>query len=108
MTSPAVLDLGPQPNYPRPARPVLEPRQPHIPMVPESIAQTGLSPTSIEQLILKMLHSRGEIIGRELSNSLGLKFSLIDELMERLKRYQLVQVKRSLGMGNFTSYFTLS
>src|SRR3954454_3915676 len=79
-----------------------------IPPVPESLDQTGLPQAAIEHLILKLLYLRGEILGRDLSNALGLRFSLIDGLMESMKRHQFVQVKRSLGMGNMSSYFSLS
>ena len=79
-----------------------------IPPVPNGIEETGLSATAIEQQILKTLYFRGETMGRELSTALGLRFSLIEMMMEGLKRTQAVQVKRSLGMGSLTSYFSLS
>ncbi|HYZ83508.1 MAG TPA: hypothetical protein VE621_03875 [Bryobacteraceae bacterium] len=79
-----------------------------MPPPPESIDETGLSRTSVEQLILKTLYRRGEVVGREISQSLGLKFSVVDELMETFKRQQIVQVRKSLGMGNMSAYFSLS
>jgi SpoVK/Ycf46/Vps4 family AAA+-type ATPase len=39
---------------------------------------------------------------------MGFKYSLIDALMESLKRQHTVQVKRSLGMGNSSSVFALT
>jgi hypothetical protein len=78
------------------------------PAVPETLAEAGLSDTSIEHLILKQLHFREEIVGRDLSDALGLKFSLIESILENLKRHHLVQVRGSLGWGSISSVFSLS
>lgn len=79
-----------------------------VPPVPESIAKAGLTGSMIEHLILKQLHFRSEMIGRDLSDALGLKFSLIEKILEDLKRQYLVQVKASLGLGSVSSVFALS
>jgi DNA-binding MarR family transcriptional regulator len=81
---------------------------PLVPPPPENLEDTGLSQAVVEQIILKMLYLRGEVLGREISQSMGLRYSVIDDLMETFKRHQLVQVRRSLGMGNMSSYFSLS
>jgi DNA-binding MarR family transcriptional regulator len=78
------------------------------PPVPETLAETGLHVATVEQLILKHLYNRGEVIGRELANLLGLKFSLIDAILDGLKRQHLAQVKGSLGYGAVSSVFSLS
>ena len=78
------------------------------PPVPESIEETGIPPAIIEHLILKYLYFRGELLGREISATLGLKFSLIDELLETLKRQHNVGVKKSLGIGNSSGLFFLT
>src|SRR4026209_1856856 len=82
--------------------------QERIPPVPETIEDTGLAPAMIEQLILKILYFRGETLGRDLSIALGLKFSVIEESLEMLKRAHLVTVKRSLGMGNISAVLLLT
>jgi DNA-binding MarR family transcriptional regulator len=78
------------------------------PPVPESIEECGIPPSIIEHLILKYLYFRGEMLGREISATLGLKFSLIDELLETLKRQHYVGVKKSLGIGNSSGVFFLT
>lgn len=78
------------------------------PPLPETLEDTGLAGSVIEQLILKMLYSRGDVLGRDLSEALGLKFSLVEEFLELLKRQHLIQVKKSMGMGNSTAMFALS
>src|SRR5579884_2226239 len=79
-----------------------------VPPVPETIEEAGISTALVEQIILKMLFYRGEILGRDLASALGFKFSLIEEIMETMKRQHMVQVKRSLGMGNTSALFALS
>ena len=79
-----------------------------IPPVPETIEDTGLPASMIEQLIFKLLYFRGDILGRDLAGAIGVKFSLIEGLVESLKRQYLLQVKRSLGLGNSSALFALS
>jgi hypothetical protein len=47
-------------------------------------------------------------MGRDLGSLLGLSFSLIDELLETLKRQHYVGVRKSLGMGNMSGIFALT
>jgi len=79
-----------------------------VPPVPDSIEEAGLTPSLVEQLILKYLYFRGEILGREIASLMGLQFSLIDGILEGLKRQHLVGVKKSLGMGNSSGVFMLA
>ena len=79
-----------------------------VPPVPETLAETGIAELVIEQLILKYLYFRGELVGRDIAALLGLQFSLIDELLETLKRQQKVAVRKSLGMGNSSGMFALT
>jgi hypothetical protein len=98
---------GTNPVSPRPAIPA--PREePVVPPVPESLEHLGIPPSVIEQLILKFLYFRGELVGRDLANLMGLTFSLIDDLLETLKRQHYVGVKKSLGMGNMSGVFALT
>src|SRR4029077_12421435 len=63
----------------------------------------GISETTLEHLILKILYFRGELYGQDLSNAIGLKFSVIPEIIESLKIQFQIAVKRSLGMGSVGS-----
>ena len=78
------------------------------PPVPESLEEAGLSSGLIEQLLSKILFFRGDTLGRDLSKAIGLPFSLIDPVLEFFKRHHLVEVQRSLGMGNISSVFKLT
>ncbi len=78
------------------------------PPLPETLEETGLARSVVEQLVMKLLYARGDMLGRDLSEALGLKFSLIEELIEFLKRQHFIQAKTSLGMGASTSLFALT
>jgi predicted ATPase with chaperone activity len=78
------------------------------PPVPETIADTGVSSALIEQIILKILHFRGEMVGKDLAAALGVKYSVIEPIMDGLKWQHLVAVKKSLGMGSASAIFMLS
>ncbi|MEP6535648.1 MAG: ATP-binding protein [Bryobacteraceae bacterium] len=82
--------------------------EPMVPPVPLSIEQTGLSESLLEHLILKILYFRGEVSGRDLALAMGLRFSVIEHLLDAFKRSQAVQVKSSLGMGPISSQFCLT
>jgi hypothetical protein len=79
-----------------------------VPPVPETLEETGLPESLVQQLILKMLYTRGDLLGRDLSEALGLKFSLIEEIIAFFKQQRFIQAKSSLGMGNSTVVFALT
>ena len=82
--------------------------QPAGPPVPENLAETGLPESLLEDLVLKTLYYRGDTLGRDLSQALGLKFSVIEHIVEMQKREHLVAAKRSLGLGAVSTIYTLS
>src|SRR3954464_6416141 len=82
--------------------------QPIAPPEPESLEQTGLAESTLEQLIVKILYFRGDLYGQDLSTAIGLKFSVIQEIVENLKLRHLLQVKKSLGVGSVASLFSLT
>jgi len=79
-----------------------------MPLQPESLEQTGLPEAMVEQLLVKILYFHGELYGGDLSTAIGLKFSVISDLVEALKLRHHIQVKRSLGMGGVGAQLTLT
>jgi hypothetical protein len=78
------------------------------PNEPETLAETGLPASTVESLILKIIYFRGDLYGQDLSIAIGLKFSVIQDLVENLKLKHHIQVKRSLGMGSVGAVFGLT
>ena len=79
-----------------------------LPEVPSTIEATGLSEAAVEHLLLKIIYFRGERTGRQLSIATGLKWSIIEPILENLKRLHLVGVRKSMGMGSLSAIFLLS
>lgn len=79
-----------------------------VPPVPESLEDAGVTTSTVESLVLKYLYFRGEMIGRDISHLMGFPFSLVDDLMENLKRQHYVGVRKSLGVGNASGIFQLT
>ena len=79
-----------------------------VPPVVDSIEETGIPPSIIEHLILKYLHSRGELSGRQIANMMGLQFSVISDLLDHFKHQQLICVKNAMGIGPVSSIFALT
>ncbi|MBM3794030.1 MAG: hypothetical protein FJW31_08160 [Acidobacteria bacterium] len=90
--------------------PILDSQKPQSPTppIPETLADTGLPESMVEQILLKSLYFQGDTLGRDLAASLGLKFSVIEGVIELLKHQHLVQVKKSLGMGNISAIYSLT
>jgi len=78
------------------------------PREPETLEQSGLAESFVEQLIIKILYYRGELYGQDLSIAIGLKFSVIQGIVETLKLRHIIHVKRSLGMGNVGAVLELT
>jgi predicted ATPase with chaperone activity len=79
-----------------------------FPAVPETLEETGLPESTIEQLILKIMYFRGDIYGRDLACALGLQYSVIFKTLEYLKVQHIVHIKRSMGYGDVSALFALT
>jgi hypothetical protein len=80
----------------------------YIPREPDSLEQTGLAASTVEALILKILYFRGDLYGQELSAAIGLRFSVIEDIVDALKLAHHVQIKKSLGMGTVAAMLSLT
>jgi SpoVK/Ycf46/Vps4 family AAA+-type ATPase len=80
----------------------------HAAAEPTSIEESGLPETMFEHLILKFLYFRGEMYGKDLSDELGVRFSVIEQLVESLKLRHTIQVKRALSVGNIGAVLALT
>lgn len=70
-----------------------------FPTQPRNLSETGLSTTMIEELVLKALFFAGELRGAELVNRLKLPQSIVDEVIEGLRRGKYIDQKGAGGMG---------
>lgn len=81
---------------------------PACPLAPETIADTGLSPEAITELLLKTLYVQGARSGQELVEAMCLPFAIVDELLLTLQHQRLIEVKRTVGAGRGGYIFDLT
>ncbi|MHB0956338.1 MAG: AAA family ATPase [Pirellulaceae bacterium] len=76
------------------------------PREPQSLHEIGLSASEVESLILKLLLSRGDLVGRDVADHIRLPFVLVDEQLRQLKRDQLVVYRGSAAMNDYLYQLT--
>jgi hypothetical protein len=70
-----------------------------FPTQPRSLADTGLSTSMGEELILKSLFAAGELRGADLASRVKLPQLIVDEIIEGLRRQKYIDLKGGGGMG---------
>ena len=73
--------------------------QPTPPPPPATIAETGLHPDTLAQLLLKTLVA-GEASGTVLSDKLRLPYSVLESLLQHARVEKLIEVRGAAGTGS--------
>jgi predicted ATPase with chaperone activity len=82
--------------------------RPSRPPVPETLRDTGISEEAIQDLLLKVLYVQGARTGQQVSDSLCLSFTLVDDLLLGLQQRQFVGVRSTGGHGRAGSIFDIT
>jgi len=77
------------------------------PQSPTTIAETGLEPDLIEQLIVKGLYG-AEASGLAIADRLRLTFGMLEPLMEHARQQRLIEVRGSAGSGAASYRYALT
>lgn len=79
------------------------------PPVVRTIEDTGLNVGFIQDLVLKLMYLRGQMIGRDIADSTHLPFTgVISPILDFLKREQMCEVKGSGGLGAATYEYVIT
>lgn len=70
---------------------------------PQTVQDTGASANLLEDITIKILFVRGEQSLYELTRELGLSFAVVNEIFDRLRREQFVEVKGMTGLAYRTA-----
>ena len=76
------------------------------PTAPQSIAETGLSETFIEGLLLKTILVGGTITGRDVSERVGIPFRVVEPMLDMLRTRKLISHVRPSAFNDY--YFSLT
>lgn len=81
-----------------------------FPPQPRSLAETGLSQTMGEELVLKALFFAGELRGADIAQRIKLPQLIVDELIEGLRKQKYIDLKggAGLGVGKSSMIYTLT
>jgi len=83
-----------------------EPADTFVPIEPQSFREADLTDSEVETLILKFLLARGDVAGRDVAGQVKLPFVLIDELLQRMKKDQLVVHRGAAPMNDYVYQLT--
>jgi predicted ATPase with chaperone activity len=76
------------------------------PSMPEDLNQTGLNEKLIENLIFKLLLSRGVLTGRQIADEICLHFSIIEPILSDLKKQLFLSYRSDAGINDFAYILT--
>ncbi len=69
------------------------------PAQPRSLEDTGLTASMVEELILKAIFYAGEMRGMDIANRLKLPTSIVEEVIEGLRRQKYIDIRGGGGSG---------
>jgi energy-coupling factor transporter ATP-binding protein EcfA2 len=78
------------------------------PVVPKTVEETGLSISFIGDLVMKHLLTLGEFKLADVSEAVGLPISVIDSVIEGLRKDKYVEVKGGTGFATVTYTFKVT
>ncbi len=80
-----------------------------LPPEPRSIEETGLNLAFLADLTLKVMYTRGFMMGHEIAEAVTLPFAnIVDRVLDYLRREHLTEVKGSSGLGESSYQYVLS
>ncbi|UCD89900.1 MAG: hypothetical protein JSW04_00205 [Desulfobacterales bacterium] len=82
------------------------PEQQFYPPAPKDLIQTGLHEKLIEDLIFKLLHSRGVMTGRQIADEICLPFKTIETILLSLKKQMFLAYRSDSGINDFVYMLT--
>ncbi|MDH3345200.1 MAG: hypothetical protein OEL58_08185, partial [Desulfobacteraceae bacterium] len=81
-------------------------RKKFFPPVLENLSQTGLNEKLIEDLIFKLLLSRGVMTGRQIADGICLHFKIIEQILSDLKKQLFLAYRSDSGINDFVYILT--
>ncbi|HSH74679.1 MAG TPA: hypothetical protein VLA09_03155 [Longimicrobiales bacterium] len=78
------------------------------PAQPETLEDTGLTASQVQDLFLKILHRHGALRGDQLAEVIALPFGIIDDLLLSAQQRRFVEVTQALGHGRSGYTYSLT
>jgi predicted ATPase with chaperone activity len=84
------------------------PALPEAPAAPETLAESGLTLPFLNELLLRLLYTRGTMLGLDLSRFVCLPFKVIEEALRFLKDDKCIEVQGGDLIGRVSYRFSLT
>ncbi len=105
--APAVQPRRRRPVGSAPSAQAIEPApEAFFPREPRSLEEAGVNRSSVEEIILKFLLSKGEESGQGISEQLKLPFTIISELLSGMKYDQLLHYRDTTSLNDYVVSLT--
>jgi predicted ATPase with chaperone activity len=78
-----------------------------VPPRPTCLEDTGLGAAFVQDLMLKMLYTRGPRIGQQLAEEVKLPFEIVDEQLQLLQTRRMIEIRSAPGHGRGGYLFDL-
>lgn len=76
---------------------------------PRSLEESGLNLAFLADLVLKVMYTRGFLMGHEIADAVKLPFSnIVDRALDYLRREKLTEVRGSGGLGESSYQYVIS
>lgn len=80
-----------------------------LPPEPRSVEETGQNPAHLADLVLKVMYTRGFLMGHEIADAVKLPFAnIVDRSLDYLRREHLTEVRGSSGFGESSYQYVIS
>ncbi len=80
----------------------------HIPRMPRTVEDTGLTQEFITDLLLKMLYTQGAMTGQKITDDVCLPFPFVDDQLLSLQQRRMVEVRGTHGPSRTGYVFDLT
>lgn len=80
--------------------------EPFTPLEPNTLEDSGVSESLVEELVVKYLFARGEAAGKAIADQVKLPFLLIEPVLNRLKYEQLTAYRGANSVNDYTHTLT--
>ena len=77
-----------------------------VPPAPEDLRQAGVNHDEVARILLKLLAARGAVTGRNIARHMRLHFRLVEEILNAVRKEQLVALKGEAIAGDYTYVIT--
>jgi len=77
-----------------------------FPSEPTTLRETGLTESDVEALILKLLLSRNDTVGRDIAKHIRLPFVLVEQTLRQMKEDRLLVYRASAPMNDYLYQLT--